>query len=316
MIPTETLEIAKTVSHFGSFTTAAKHLGKAPSAISYTIRKLEEKLNVSLFIRDSKHVVLTPAGKHFIKESEKLLNNLEQLENSTRQIASGWEDRLYITLDNIVNQGRVYDLIKDLQHTHPKTELVIGSEVYNGSWDALYHGRCQIVIGAPVIIPTMVKNDDRFTWRSMGPISWDFTVSPDHPLAKETSPLSLETVSHYRSVCIKDTSYIFNKGYNLLLDNQKVLIVPSFRAAIECLLQGFGATILPSHFVQPYIQQGLLIKKEVPDLKSNDECLLAWNRENMGNSLKWILNWLGQQEWLNKIWLQHDPKKPVSYHVP
>ncbi len=316
MIPTETLQIVRAVAHFRNFTAAAKHLHKVPSAISYTVRKLEDRLGVQIFLRDSKRVDLTPAGEHFIKHTDQLLISLEELENSTRQLATGWEKELRVALDNVVNQGKIYDLIHDLQQERPETELVINTEVYNGSWDALFHGRCQLVIGAPKAIPETIARQNKFQWRSMGKMSWDFVVSPDHPLASVDEPISLETLQEHRSICIQDTSRIFREGYNLLLENQKVLVVPSFKAAIECMLKGLGATILPSHFAQPYLDQGLLIRKEVPELYFNDECLLAWNRENMGSGLKWILEWLGTENWLNKTWLQYDEQQPIGYHVP
>lgn len=316
MIPTETLEIVCTVAHFRNFTAAAKHLHKVPSAISYTVRKLEDRLGVQLFLRDSKRVKLTPAGEHFIKHTDSLLKTLKELEKSTRQMASGWEKKLHIALDNVVNQGKVYDLIHKLQQVRPETELVVTSEVYNGSWDALFHGRCQLVIGAPIRIPDTVQGNEQFAWRAMGPLHWDFVVSPDHPLANVEGALSLDMLKGFRSICIQDTSRVFSKGYNLLLDNQQVLIVPSFRAAIECLLQGLGVTILPRHFVQPYIEAGTLVKKQVDELQYNDGCLLAWNQENIGNGLKWVLDWLGSEAQLNRVWLQHDSQRPTGYHIP
>ena len=316
MIPTETLQIVRAVAHFRNFTAAAKHLHKVPSAISYTVRKLEDRLGVQLFLRDSKRVDLTPAGEHFMAHTDKLLASLEELESTTRQMASGWEQELRIAMDNVVNQGKIYDLIHDLQEVHPETGLVVNTEVYNGSWDALFHGRCQVVIGAPKDIPENIKSSDRFAWRSMGNMSWDFVVAPNHPLADAERSLSLEDLKPYPSICVQDTSRFFRQGYNLLLENQQVLMMPSFRATIECLLRGLGATILPSHFAKPYIEQGLLIKKDVPELHFNDSCLLAWNQENMGSGLKWILDWLGSETWLNKIWLQYDSEKPVGYHVP
>ena len=316
MIPTETLQIVRAVAHFRNFTAAGKHLHKVPSAISYTVRKLEDRLGVQLFLRDSKRVELTPAGEHFIQHTDSLLVALQELEDSTRQLATGWEQELRIALDNVVNQGKVYDLIHDLQSVRPEMGLVINTEVYNGSWDALFHGRCQLVIGAPKTIPEAILNQDRFAWRSMGSMNWDFVVAPNHPLAEHQGTLSMDDLRPYCSICIQDTSRFFRQGYNLQLEDQQVLMVPSFRAAIECLLKGLGATIIPSHFARPYIEEGLLVKKEVPDLYFNDGCLLAWNQENMGQGLKWILEWLGSEEWLNKIWLQYDDQKSMGYHVP
>lgn len=231
-------------------------------------------------------------------------------------MATGWEHELRIALDNVVNQGKIYDLIHDLQAVRPETELVINSEVYNGSWDALFHGRCQLVIGAPKEIPEAIVNQDRFAWRSMGSMTWEFVVAPDHPLASLSEPLSMNELKQQRSICIQDTSRFFRHGYNLLLEGQQVLMVPSFRAAIGCLLRGLGATILPSHFARPYIAEGVLVRKEVPDLHFNDGCLLAWNQENMGQGLHWVLDWLGSESWLNKVWLQYDHQMPMGYHVP
>ncbi|UYM18196.1 LysR substrate-binding domain-containing protein [Endozoicomonas euniceicola] len=316
MIPTDSLEIVRAVAHFRNFTAAAKHLHKVPSAISYTVRKLEERLDVQLFLRDSKRVELTPAGEHFIKHTDRLLLELEELELSTRQMATGWEQELRIALDNVVNQGMVYDLVRDFQAVRPETNLIINTEVHNGSWDALFHNRCQLVLGAPKIIPDNILNNDRFEWKTMGSLSWDFVVSPDHPLAKVSEPLTQDIIREHTSICIQDTSRVFQHGYNLLLDDQQVLTVPSFRMAIECLVKGLGSTILPSHFAKPYIDAGQLIRCEVVDIPMSDGCFLAWNRENMGNGLRWVLEWLGEEDWLNKIWLQHDNNKPVGYHVP
>ena len=315
MIPTESLEIVRAVAHFRNFTAAAKHLHKVPSAISYTVRKLEERLDVQLFLRDSKRVELTPAGEHFIKHTGKLLADLEELENTTRQLATGWENEIKIALDNVVNQGMVYDLIRDLQAIRPETHLTINTEVYNGSWDALFHNRCQMVIGAPKQIPDNILSSDRFEWKSMGELNWDLVMAPDHPLAKVDSPISEEVLKEYSSICIQDTSRVFRQGYNLLLDDQNLLLMPSFRMAIECLLKGLGVTFLPSHFAQPYIEQELLVRKDV-DIPMNDSCYLAWNKETMGNGVRWVLDWLGEENWLNKVWLQHDTSKPVGYHIP
>ena len=316
MIPTDSLEIVRAVAHFRNFTAAAKHLHKVPSAISYTVRKLEDRLGVQLFLRDSKRVELTPAGEHFIQHTGKLLADLEELESSTRQMASGWEQELRIAMDNVVNQGMIYDLIRDLQQVRPEACLTINTEVYNGSWDALFHNRCQLVIGAPQAIPDNISSSDRFQWRTMGALSWDFVMAPDHPLAREEGTLSREQLREHTSICIQDTSRVFRQGYNLLLEDQNLLMVPSFRVAIECLLKGLGVTILPSHFAQPYIEQELLVRREVVDIPMNDSCCLAWNSENMGKGLKWVLDWLGRDEWLNKVWLQYDASKPMGYHVP
>ncbi len=40
----------------------------------------------------------------------------------------------------------------------------------------------------------------------------------------------------------------------------------------------------PSHFTEHMLQNGLLVSRPAPSLIYNKECLLAWNKENMGGT--------------------------------
>lgn len=63
------LEVVDAVARTGSFSAAAQDLHRVPSAISYTVRQLEQWLAVPLFERRHRDVVLTPAGKVFVDEA-------------------------------------------------------------------------------------------------------------------------------------------------------------------------------------------------------------------------------------------------------
>ena len=57
----------------GSYAAAAEHLNKVPSALSYIVQKIEDQLSVTLFQRQGRRTVLTPAGKHLLNEGRKFL---------------------------------------------------------------------------------------------------------------------------------------------------------------------------------------------------------------------------------------------------
>jgi DNA-binding transcriptional LysR family regulator len=57
------IEIFLQVAKNKSFIASAKELGLSPSAISASIRKLEEYLNVPLIVRTTRSVALTDAGE-------------------------------------------------------------------------------------------------------------------------------------------------------------------------------------------------------------------------------------------------------------
>ena len=68
------LEVFLTVAREGRFSRAAEKLFRTQSAVSQTIRKLEEELGEPLFDRSSREGVLTDAGRTLQEYAEKLLN--------------------------------------------------------------------------------------------------------------------------------------------------------------------------------------------------------------------------------------------------
>ena len=53
-----------TIARTGSFAAAARELGKVPSALTYSVRQLEDALDVLLFDRSSRQAQLTAAGRN------------------------------------------------------------------------------------------------------------------------------------------------------------------------------------------------------------------------------------------------------------
>ncbi len=305
MIQTEALQIIQTVAHFGSFATAARHLHKVPSAISYTVRKVEEQLDVQLFFRDSRKVKLTPAGEHFVAGADKVLNQLHKLADSTCQVATGVESELHIVVDNIVNQGGIHSLVAAFKEKFPDVTLYITPEVYIGCWDALYHDRCQLAIGAPITIPEEIECNNQFEWRTMGHLDWHLVMSPDHPLAEDLeTPLSTNDLADYTTIVVLDTSRVLHHGGDSLANYGRKMIVPDFRQALACAKQGIGVTMAPAHFTNHFMKDGRLVTRPIP-LTYNRECLIAWNREHIGAGLQWCLDWLGNEKTLTDLWLTY-----------
>lgn len=67
------LEVVDAVARTGSFSAAAQELHRVPSAVSYTVRQLEQWLAVPLFERRHRDVELTPAGALFIKDARAVI---------------------------------------------------------------------------------------------------------------------------------------------------------------------------------------------------------------------------------------------------
>lgn len=100
----EALAMVDTIARSGSFAAAARELGKVPSALTYSVRQLEESLDVLLFDRRSRQARLTAAGEELLVEGRRLLAAMDAVANRVRRVATGWETQLTIAADGVLSR--------------------------------------------------------------------------------------------------------------------------------------------------------------------------------------------------------------------
>ena len=125
--------------------------GKAPSTLSHAARQLETRYDALLFDRRRYRLELTPAGRLLAEEAERLLADMGRLNTRVRQVASGWEDRLAIVTDELLEFQTLLPLITDFDRLKSGVGLRITHEVLGGTWNALREGRADLVIGSRVL---------------------------------------------------------------------------------------------------------------------------------------------------------------------
>ncbi len=299
MLSEQALELIDIVARVGSFTAAATQLHKVPSAVSYSVKQIEEELGVVLFERHHRSVSLTPAGEHFVKQARNLLSQIDEMKRGTQRVANGWQPTLSIALDNIVRADRISVLIADFYRHFHDIELIIRIEVFNGVWEALATGRSDIAIGATTAIPV----GGVYQYKDMGDIEWSFLVSKNHPLASIERPLTDDELRPFPSICLEDTSREIPKRMTWLLENQRRLVVPDWIRAINCFREGLGIGYMPRHLASPFIKVGALIEKPLDKPILTSPCCLAWNADKMSPALAWVLDYLGDTDKLHREWL-------------
>ena len=293
------LELVDTVARLESFTAAAEVLHKVPSAVSYSIRQIEQELDVVLFKRLPRKVELTAAGEVFLKQARTMLRQMEEVKAQTRRVAQGWQKTLKLTLDNVVKLERLKPLIEDFYQTFPNAELQINMEVFNGSWEAISQGRADVVIGATSAIP--VGGD--FEVKEMGILDWAFVMSSSHLCVKQQN-LTEEFVSRFPAICLDDTSSILPKRHTVHYPKQRRLLLPNWYSAIECLKHGVGVGYMPRHIAQPLISEGVLVEKILPEDKPLSHCCLVWRKDENHKMIQWMVDYLGSSDQLYQDWLQ------------
>src|ERR1700733_14921042 len=100
----DALTMMDVIARTGSFAAAARALGKVPSSLTYSVRQLEDALDVLLFDRRSRQARLTPAGTELLNEGRRLLAEMDAVANRVHRVSTGWETQLTIAADAVVSR--------------------------------------------------------------------------------------------------------------------------------------------------------------------------------------------------------------------
>lgn len=289
MLSDDELALLEAIRSTGSLSRAAAQLGKAPSTISHAARQLETRFDALLFDRRRYRLQLTAAGELLTNEAARLIQDVARLNQRVKQVASGWEDRLHIVTDEVLEFETLLPVIRAFDALQSGVRLRLTHEVLGGTWEALREGRADLVVGATNEPPAMPK----LRWFELGTMDWVFAVSPRHPLAKAAEPLSQEVVGRHRAVVVADSSHSSGRAYGVL-GGQATLAVPGMHAKILAQRDGLGVGWLPRQRVAALLRHGRLVEKKTADPREPNTLYVAWRSDHEGRALGWWLEQLRQ----------------------
>ncbi|GGC82806.1 LysR substrate-binding domain-containing protein [Marinobacter halophilus] len=298
-ITIDALKALDAIDRKGSFAGAATELFRVPSAISYTIQKLEEDLNVSIFDRTGHKAVLTPAGRYLLEEGRSLLEAAENLAHTTRQVAQGWETRLRIGFNSLLPAHCLFTAIEEFYQLGVPVDVQIVEEVFAGAWDALQSRRVDMIVGAD----QLSKPAGSFATKALGEVSFVFAVAAHHPLARVSEPLTEASIARFPAAVAADTSRALPPGHAGIFRQQRTLTVSNIDQKIAVQEAGLGVGWLPLHRIREQLGRGSLIAKTTHEPRAAISIHLARHNEGKGKALMWFWNRLSEDQSIRN-WLQ------------
>lgn len=292
----ESLLILDMIDRKGSFAAAAVALDRVPSALTYSVRKLEDDLDVLLFDRRGHRAQLTPAGLQLLQEGRHLLLAANDLEQRVKRTATGRETELHIVLNSLISFDKMLPVIAAFDREQSGTRLRFTPGVLTGAWEKLIEGRADLVIGVTLDGPEVVRTSGRFQMQELGAVDWVFAVAPGHPLANAAEPLPAELVRSHRAIAVGDNSQSLPTLTMGLLSGQETLTVATVADKLQAQLAGLGCGHLPRIWAAPYLASGALVEKQTMAAKPNDNFMIAWPKAEQGKSLKWFIQHLSRPE--------------------
>ena len=319
----DALTMMDVIARTGSFAAAARELGKVPSSLTYSVRQLEEALDVLLFDRRSRQARLTAAGEELLNEGRRLLEQMDAVANRVKRVATGWETQLSIVVDGVVSRLTMFELCEAFYALEPPavavrpaatggsspahatpggpgTRLRLRTEVMTGTWEALTSGQADLAIGVGMERGLI----SGVQMKELGVVPFVFAVAPHHPLALADAPISDTELMRHRAVAVADSAQRLAPLTVNLLPGQDVLTVGSMQLKIEALLRCMGCGFVPEPMARDHIAAGRLVVKPVQRAARAPALGYAWRtpagdrtgaaREaQLGLALRW---WLAQLE--------------------
>ncbi len=287
-ITLDALEVLDAIDKKGSFAAAANTLFRVPSAISYTMQKLEQDLDVVLFQKEGRRAVLTPAGKVLLEQGREILQATERLAIATKKTHSGWEPVFTIAIDSILTFDFIYPLLAEFYAILPDIEINLYEEVLGGTHEALTSNRADLVIGVDASPSSGIK------YQKMREIEWLFVVAPSHELTKAEAPLSRQLIEQHRFIVVRDSAKQQAPQTHRVFSKRPVLSVGTMAEKIKAQCLGLGVGFLPAHRIQQELAQGSLIALPVAETIATESLHIAWKSHNKGKVLRWFIKQLSQ----------------------
>ncbi|WP_088281547.1 LysR family transcriptional regulator [Ideonella sp. A 288] len=299
----DALQMMDAIARTGSFAGAAREMGRVPSALTYSVRQLEDALDVLLFDRRSRQARLTAAGQELLDEGRRLLAEMDAVANRVRRVSTGWESALTIAVDGVMSRTTVLELVegfydlRTLDEQPPGTRLRLRTEILAGLWEALITGQADLAIGVNMGSgPTHAGID----MQPLGEVEFVFAVAPHHPLARAGEPISDELLLSHRAVAVADSAQRLSPITVNLLPGQDVLTVSSMQGKIDAQARGLGCGFVPEPLARSHIRAGRLVVKAVHRSRPPARFGYAWRTASVGQPRK-AAQGMALQWWLEQL---------------
>jgi LysR family transcriptional regulator for metE and metH len=179
----------------GNLARAAEHLHITQSALSHQIKGLEQYFEVALFLRSSKPLRLTPAGRKLIDLAQQVLPLVQSAEHDLRRVAGGELGRLHIAIECHACFEWLAPVLNHYRQRWPQIEVDIHVGVSFEAMPALQHGEVDLVVSSDPVERDDLEFAALFNYEAL------LVLAADHPLARkrrvQAADLATETLITY-----------------------------------------------------------------------------------------------------------------------
>jgi DNA-binding transcriptional LysR family regulator len=241
-----TLRAVVAVVDEGSFSGAAKKIGRTQSAVSLQIAKLEERLDILLFERTSRSVAQTPAGEVFTAYARRILDLADEAYAAVSSPAISKPMRIGVA-EYLVPQ-HLYELLSRFKRRYPKAAIELKLGIGGSLVQELKDGQLDVVVAGPEGEKGFVLMEEPLVW----------VVPQDRPDAGDEALelILMQPPCSYRKAAF-DSLAKAERPWNLALSANSIQGTQSAVAA------GLGVSVVPKSAVNKELK---IVSEGLPEL--------------------------------------------------
>jgi len=246
------LKLIKAIVETGNMTRAAQKRYVTQSALSHQLADLEGKLEISLFHRTKKKMILTQAGETLLKTAEKVLSEILKAELEIGKMVHGETGVLRIGTTCILSYKWLPDVMCQLQKRYPRVEIELKTSL--SILEDLKNNKLDLVIS------TMVDEHPRFITKPLFKDEILIAMSPQDLLAAKAFLIAADfegiNLISYHDPIKGDlyNDYLSPAG----IEPAKLIRTDQPEAAVELIKSGFGVSLFPKWAIKSYLASGVL----------------------------------------------------------
>ncbi len=246
------LSIVREVERQGSLTAAAGVLCLTQSALSHSMRKLEQTLGTDIWVREGRSLRLTQAGHYLLAVAERLLPQLDRAEERLRQYAKGERGALRIGMECHPCYQWLLKVVAPYLARWPDVDVDVSQKFQFGGIGALLGYEIDLLVTPDPLYKPGLRFEAVFDYEQV------LVVGRDHALASaahvEPRQLSDEVLITYPVETDRlDIFSLFLQPAGISPRRHKVIETTDIM--LQMVASGRGVAALPRWLVQEYVDK-------------------------------------------------------------
>ncbi len=283
LLDSRQLRAFQELARLGSFTDVAAQLHLTQSAVSHSIKALENQLDTALFERLGKQVRLTPAGEALLPYVNTIMIQMQKAQDEVQIVQRPGYGRLRIGATVSVSQYLLPSILRELRESFPNFEIAVVTEDTQNLINLLENSQIDIAIALESNIPM------RFEYTPLFTDQIEMALSPMHPLAS-IETVTREDISAEEFIFYNRSSETYRLIERIFADLKSKLRasmqVGSMAAIKEMAQIGMGVGLLAPWIALDEISKGTLVFRPLP----SDQATRSWGIYQAASSPSSLVN--------------------------